>query len=184
MQPRVALSVLGSMLLAFSAVAADSVLGTLTVKGKPTPLKHVVAAVQADPDDPDAHWLVVLVSDVAVAEADRTPARLLELSTAGKLKAVRVLWKEGVDRVVAAPYHQALPQSGHLGSAHPSINLDRYDAERFEGFVKSKMLGQDWFFEAHIKAALAHAGVAEIEPALVEEEEASGSAAPKRRAKA
>lgn len=161
------------------ASAGDEVVGTLTVKGKPTPLKHVAVAVQSDPEISGRSWLVVLVSDVPVAEADRTPARLGELAAAGKVKAVRVLWLEGYDTVFAAPYHQALPQSGRRGVEHPTINLDRYDEERFEGSVKSKMMGQDWFFQAQVKAALRRGGVAELEPATVEEEPAPAAASPK-----
>lgn len=162
------------LLLAASAFAADSVVGTLTVKGKPIPLKHVAVAVQADPEIADRTWLVILVSNVPVAEADRTPARLLELSKAGKVAAVRVCWLEGYDTVFSAPYHQAIPESGQRSLEHPTINLDRYDEERYEGWVKSKMLGQDWFFEAHVKADLKRGGVAEVEQ-LPAEEPAGGA---------
>lgn len=165
------------LLLATSAFAADSVVGTLTVKGKPIPLKHVAVAVQADPETADRSWLVILVSNMPVAEADRTPARLLELSKAGKVAAVRVCWLEGYDTVFSAPYHQALPQSGQRSLEHPTINLDRYDEERYEGWVKSKMLGQDWFFEAHVKADLHRGGVADLEQLPAEEPAGTGGAA-------
>ncbi|MBI4916271.1 MAG: ankyrin repeat domain-containing protein [Acidobacteria bacterium] len=160
------------------SVAADSTVGTLTVKGKAAPLKHGYAAVQQDPDDAERSWLVILVANVPVKEADRTPARLAELAAAGKVKAVRVLWLEGFDTVFAVPYHQALPQSGRRGAEHPTVKLDRYDEQRYEGTVKSKMLGQDWFFEVHVKADLARGGVAELEPAIVEEEPTGQSTPP------
>jgi len=166
------------VLAAAVAAAGDSVVGTLTVKGKPAILKYVTAAMQTDPDDAGRSWLVVLASDVPVAEADRTPARLGELAAAGKVKAVRFLWLDGTDTLFAVPYHQALSQTGHRGSVTPSIDLERYDGTRFEGTVKSKMMGQDWFFQAQVKAALTKGGVAEIEPAAAEEESAAGSAAP------
>jgi hypothetical protein len=165
-------------LAAAGAVAGDTVVGTLTVNGKPALLKYVAGSVQADPEDGGRSWLVVLASDVPVAEGDRAPARLGELAAAGKLKAIRFLWLEGTDTVYATPYHQALPQSGHRGSVNPSINLERYDGTRFEGTVKSKMMGQAWFFQAQVKTALTKGGVAEIEPEAAEEESGAGVGAP------
>jgi len=170
--------VIWAILAVGAAWAGDEVVGTLTVKGKPTPLKHVAVAVQADPEVSGRSWLVILVSDVPVAEADRTLARLGELVAAGKLKAVRVLWLEGYDTVFAVPYHQALPASGRRGSERPTINLDRYDEQRYEGTVKSKMLGQDWFFDVHVKTGITRGGVAQLEPAIVEEEPTGGSTPP------
>ena len=64
-------------------------------QGKTVPLRHVSASIQQDPDDSDQHWLVVLVSDVAVAEADRSPSRLAALAAEGEVEAVRVVWREG-----------------------------------------------------------------------------------------
>ncbi len=165
------------VLAAALAFAGDTVVGTLTVNGKPTVLKAVAGTVQADPDDASRSWLVVLASDVPVAEGDRTPARLGELAAAGKVKAVRFLWLEGTDTVYATPYHQALPQSGRRGTMNPSIDLERYDATRFEGTVKSKMMGQTWFFQAQVKTALTKGGVAEIEPPAEEEEQGAGGGA-------
>jgi hypothetical protein len=149
---------IGCALLSASALsAADGVVGTMTVKGRPFPLTQVSASIQKEPEG-GQKWLVVLVSDVPVAPADRSPERLAALAAAGKVRAVRVVWKEGFDAVMASPYHSGLAQSGRLGAEHPTINLDRYDDKRFEGYVKSKMLGQDWFFEAHIKADLVAGG--------------------------
>jgi len=164
------------LFLAAPARAGDETVGALTVKGKVTALKHGVALVQADPEDESQSWLVILLSDVPVAEADRAPTRLAGLAAAGKVRAVRVLWKEGYDAVYATPYHQALSQSGRRGEEHPTLSLDRYDGERFEGSVKSKMLGQEWFFQAHVKAALTRGGVAEVEAPAAEEEPASSGA--------
>lgn len=162
--------------VAFPAVAADTVVGTLTVKGKPVTLKYVVASKQTDPEDDDRSWLVVLASDVPVAEADRSPARLAELAAAGTLHAVRFLWLDGYDTLFAVPYHQALPQSGKRGSVTPSIDIARYDDERFEGTIKSKMMGQEWFFQATVKAALGQGGTAELEPEAAEDETGAGAA--------
>src|SRR5437870_830542 len=92
------LVIAGTLALAGEALAADSVVGTLTVKGKTVPLRYVSAAIQQEPES-EQKWLVVLVSDVAVAETDRTPGRLAELAAAGKVQAVRVVWQEGFDAV-------------------------------------------------------------------------------------
>ena len=158
-----------TLLCAAGAGAADELVGTLTVHGKPTVLRYVAAAVQTDPDDPQRSWLVILASDVPVAAADRAPARLAELAAAGSLKAVRMLWLEGFDTVYAVPYHQALAQSGRRGQERPTLSLDRYDEGRFAGTIKSKMMGQTWFFQAQVKAAVARGGTAEIEPEASEE---------------
>ena len=167
-----------AVLTAAVSIGADSTVGTLTVKGKVTPLSHGYATVQQDPDDAARSWLVILVTNVPVKEADRTPARLTELAAVGTVKAVRVLWLEGYDTVFAVPYHQALPASGRRGSERPTINLDRYDEQRYEGTVKSKMLGQDWFFDVHVKTGITRGGVAQLEPAIVEEEPTGGSTPP------
>jgi uncharacterized protein len=175
-----------SLLVAAGSLAADSVVGTLTVKGKPIQLKHVAVSVQKDPVDPEKAWLVILASDVAVAEEDRSPARLADLAASGKLKAVRVLMLEGADTVFAVPYHQALEMSGKRGLEHPSIDLSRYDEGRFEGTIKSKMLGQEWFFEAHVKADLTRGAVVELEgaaPELAAPGSGSGTANPKTQQK-
>ncbi len=161
--------VLACLTAGVPAVAGDSVLGTLTVKGKTTPLKSVAVAVQRDPGDAAAQWLVILASDVPVAPADRAPSRLAALAAAGKLRAVRVLWKEGYDVVRAAPYYPGLAGSGRLATEHPTLDLERYDETRFEGSIQSKMLGQEWFFQAQVKATIERSGVAEIERPLVVE---------------
>ena len=162
------------LMVSLPALAADQALGTLTVKGKTTVLKEVAAAEQADPKNPDQKWLVILASDRKVAEADRTVARLTELARDGKLHAVRILWKVGVDTLYAVPYDAALPDSGKRGSEHPTIDLRRFGDGRLDAEFQSKMLGQDWHFHANLKAVVASGGVAEIEP----EAEESADAAP------
>jgi uncharacterized protein len=164
---------------AFSAasLAGDKVVGTLTVKGKPVPLKFVAAALQTDPDDAERSWLVLLASDVAVAPADRTPGRLAELAATGKVRAVRVLWLQGADTVFAVPYLEGLEASGRRGLEHPTIDLERWDETRFEGSIKSKMMGQDWFFQAQIKADVVRGGVAELEGFPAEQVAGSGAGA-------
>lgn len=157
-------------------VLADDALGTLTVRGKTTTLRSVAAAEQTDPDDPKGRWLVILASDRNVAAEDRNVARLTELARDGKLHAVRILWHVGFDSVFAVPYDSRLPQSGRSGSEHPTINLRRYGDGRVDAEFQSKMLGQDWFFHANVKAAVVSGGVAEIEPEAEEGEEPAAAA--------
>ncbi len=144
---------------------ADTALGTLTVRGKTTILRQVVAEEQTDPVNPSARWLVILASDRKV-EGDRSIAHLTELAREGKLHAVRILWLVGTDKVRAVPYDAALPESGHLGSEHPTIDLRRYGSGRVDAEFRSKMLGQDWHFHANVKAAVASGGVFELEPGV------------------
>jgi hypothetical protein len=154
-------------------VFGDQALGTLTVKGKTTILREVYAAEQADPEDPSSRWLVILASDRKVPEADRTVARLTELARDGKLHAVRILWKVGMDTLYAVPYDAALPQSGQRGVEHPTIDLRRYGDGKLDAEFASKMVGQSWHFHANVKAAVASGGVAEIEPKAEESEGAA-----------
>lgn len=155
---------------------ADDALGTLTVRGKTTKLQAVAAAEQADADDTSGRWLVILASDRKVAQDDRTVARLTELARTGKLRAVRILWHVGTDSVFAVPYDASLPQSGRRGSEHPTINLRRYGDGRLDAEFQSKMLGQEWFFHANVKAAVTSGGVAELEPEADESAQAVASA--------
>ena len=155
----------------------DDALGTLTVRGKTTTLKAVAAAEQTDPNDPKGRWLVILASDRKVADEDRTVARLTELARDGKLHAVRILWHVGTDGVYAVPYDARLEQSGRRGSEHPTINLRRYGDGRLDAEFKSKMLGQDWFFHANVKASVVSGGVAELEPDAEEPEEPAATGA-------
>jgi hypothetical protein len=94
-----------------------------------------------------------------------------------------MLWLEGYDTVYAVPYHQGLAQSGRRGLENPSLSLDRYDEGRFAGTIKSKMMGQTWFFQAQVKAAVARGGTAEIEPAAAEEEPLAAAGGDARTAK-
>jgi len=166
------------LLLAVVSLAARSdskALGTLTVNGKTTVLKEVVAVEQTDPSDPSAKWLIILASDRRVAEADRSVARLTDLARAGNLHAVRILWMVGVDTVRAVPYDAALPQSGRIAPEHPTINLRSYGEGKVDAEFASKMIGQSWHFHANVKAPVVSGGVADLEPEA--EGDAAGGAA-------
>jgi hypothetical protein len=143
------------MLSVSSANAADSVTGTFTVKGKTHLFKQVAVAKTANPAEPGSQYLVVLVSDVPVAAADQRPARLAELARDGKVRAVRVVWKEGFDSLTATPYHNALEDNGQPTTGGAQIDLQAYDDKRLEAQINSKALGQDWHFKATLKAAIA-----------------------------
>ncbi|HEY6931236.1 MAG TPA: ankyrin repeat domain-containing protein [Thermoanaerobaculia bacterium] len=154
---------LASLCLA-APLAADQALGTLTVKGKTTVLHAVAASEQTDPKDPSQKWLVILASDKKVAEADRTVARLTELARDGRLHAVRILWRVGMDSLYVAPYDPALSQSGRRSLQHPTINLRGYGSGAVDAEFESKMLGQDWHFHANVKAKVTDGGTLELEP--------------------
>lgn len=157
-----------------AAPASGKALGTLTVKGRTTVLKHVVASREADPDDSGRFWLVLLASNVPVAKADRSPTRLAELAAAGKLSAVRILWAEGFDRVEAVPYSAGLETSGHRGAERPTLDLRALDENRVDAEFRSKMLGQAWHFHASVAAPIVKGGTLELEP----EAEVAAPAAP------
>jgi hypothetical protein len=158
--------------LALSAGArADDALGTLTVNGKTTVLKAVVASEQTDTDGKP--WLVILASDRAV-EGDRSIARLAALAKEGRLHAVRILWRVGSDGVRAVPYDAGLAESGQMGQERPVLDLRKYGSGRVDADFKSKMVGQTWHFHARVRAAVAPGGTLELEP----EAATFGSAAP------
>lgn len=143
------------MFFAASAHAADSVTGTFTVHGKTTLFKQVAVTKTSNPAEPGSKYLVVLVTDVPVAPADQKPARLTELARDGKLRAVRVVWKEGFDSLTATPYHNALDDNGQPTTGGAQIDLQAYDDKKLEAQINSKSLGQDWHFKATLKAAIA-----------------------------
>src|SRR5260370_25493822 len=107
---------------------------------------------------------MVVVVDVPVAPADRTPDRLVTLAKAGTLHAVRIRWTRGADNVTVAPYHRDVPDSGRAFPQFATINLSRFDDNNVDAEFKSKMLGQAWHFNAVVKAVVAKGDVAVLEP--------------------
>lgn len=159
--------------------AADTAVGTLTVKGKPTPLRYVVATRERDPDEAGRTWLVLLATDRFVDPAERSPGRLRSLAAREKVKGVRILWAEGLDRVEVVPYHADLAVSGTRGPERPTLDLTRLDEKRVEADFRSKMLGQDWHFQARVAATIAQGGVFEREPeAMLGSRVGEGGASP------
>ncbi|MBI2836698.1 MAG: ankyrin repeat domain-containing protein [Acidobacteria bacterium] len=160
------------VLLLFAASLAvaggDEVTGTLTVKGKSIVLRHGYASLDHAADSPARKYLVLLLSDVEVAESSRSVKGLRDLALSGKVHGLRIVWSEGFDQLTVAPYHRGLIDCGLTSRARPTIDIKAYDEKNLDATVKSKMLGQDWFFSAHIKAAIRPGGSVEIEPELVE----------------
>jgi Ankyrin repeats (3 copies) len=135
-----------------AAAATDTVTGTFTVQGKTHIFKQVSVTKASDPAKPSVSYLVILVSDVPVAAEDRKPSRLMELAKAGKVRAVRIVWKEGFDSVTATPFHAAVADNGQPTTGAAVIDLQAYDDKRLNAHIKSKALGQDWHFNATLKA--------------------------------
>ncbi len=152
---------------AFSGAAAaqDSALGTFTVGGKTIRFSQVYATREASPQEA-SEYLILLVSDVPVALADRSPERLAALAGSGKLHAVRLRWKYGVDDIAVVPYHNGVAETGRAFASMSTVNLSALDDNRVHAEFKSKMLGQTWFFNAIVKAAIVKGGVAMLEPAV------------------
>ena len=164
-------------LVAASASAADKATGTFTVDGKTVRFTQVYASLERDPAAAGRKYLMLLVSDVAVAPADRGPDRLLALAKAGTLHAVRIRWTYGTDGLAVVPYHRDIAESGRAFQGLSTLNLMAFDDVTVEAEFKSKMLGQAWHFNAIVKAAVAQGGVAALEPDVPVLAEAPGGAA-------
>lgn len=170
---RILLSLL-ALLLAAPAGAAPpkktTASGTLTIDGKPTVMKFGWASLGADADN-DRDVLVLLFADRDLPAADRTPARLAELSAAGKLSALRILWSTGFDWVRAAPYQAGLAGSGKLAAENPTLNLDAFDEVNVKADAVSKRLGQKVHYSVNIAGPVEKVAAVEVEPAVAVEEE-------------
>lgn len=152
-RPILACALLAALLAAAPAGAADQVTGTLTVKGTTTRLTNVYVTRQAASGGGNA-WLVVLLADAPVAQADRVPTRLRALATSGALHAIRLAWKEGFGGIQVTPYDNRVDQLGVPTTEGHMIDLQAYDERRLEATLKSRMIGQDWHYNATLKAAV------------------------------
>ena len=161
--PRSLSALLLFALAALPALAKDSALGTLTVRGKTSQLNQVYAEKQHDAEEASDEYLVVLLADRAVAPADRHPGRLLSLARDGQLKALRVTLRLGYDDLRVAPYDAGLNESGLATKGLAMIDLSALDDSRVEATVSSKPLGQEWHFNVKFKAALNPGGVVKAE---------------------
>ena len=130
------------------------VTGTFTVDGKTTTWKHAYVSKHAATEG-GGTLLVVLLATHPVAEGDRSRDRLLELASAGPLRALRVVWREGYDGISTTPFHPDASDSGTATRFGASIDLQAYDERRFEATIKSRMVGQDWHFNALVAGPIA-----------------------------
>ena len=156
---RFAATIACTLLFSLPARAADTAIGTFVVNGKTHILKQVYVTRSAEPDSPTTAYLTVLVSDVPIDPAARTTARLAELAASGKVHAVRVVWSEGLDRVVTTPFAAGVDDSGQPTTGGAIIDLQGYDEVRLKARITSKMLGQNWHFSATISAAVVRVAV-------------------------
>lgn len=149
---------------AWPAAAQDSVIGTFTVAGKTTKFTNIYATLETSPTNSSEKYLLLLVSDVPIAPADRVPARLTALAASGAVHALKLRWKYGFDSVAVIPYHSAVQETGFAMQSMSTVNLSALSDDRVHAEFKSKMLGQTWFFNALIKAAIVKGGTATLEP--------------------
>jgi hypothetical protein len=161
---RSGVSLLSIVVLAGSAQAADKVVGTFTVEGRTVKFADVYATLERDPANAGTKYLMLLVADATVAPADRVPDRLLTLARAGTIHAVRIRWTYGTDTITVTPYHRDIAESGRAFPRFATLNLSKFDDTSVDAEFKAKMLGQTWFFNAIVKAAVAPGGVATLEP--------------------
>jgi len=155
------------LLLALAAVpvsAADKATGTFTVEGRTVRFTEVYASLERDPAVATRKYLMMLVTDVPIAPADRVPDRLLALAKAGTIHAVRIRWTYGMDTLAVVPYHRDIAESGRAFQGLATLNLTKFDDVSVDAEFKAKMLGQTWFFNAIVKAAVAQGAVATLEP--------------------
>jgi hypothetical protein len=162
--------------LLISNASADDALGTFTVKGRTTRLLEAYVSMDTDPEDPGRKYLVAVLSDVPVAAEDRRTDRLLALARAKKVRALKVRWGYGLDDVACVPYHADVAESGKTHRGYMILDLRALDEKKVRAHVRSKMLGQDWHFDARVEGNLRPGGVAELEPPADEAAEVSGDA--------
>ena len=157
---------LAMLCAAATASAQDSVIGTFTVAGKTTKFSNVYATLEASPANSSEKYLILLVSDVPIAPADRSPAKLTSLASTGAIHALKLRWKYGFDSIAVIPYHSGVQETGYAMASMSTINLSALSDDRVHAEFKAKMLGQTWFFNALIKAAIVKGGTATLEPDL------------------
>jgi hypothetical protein len=154
--------------------AADTVSGTFTA-GAPVRLTHVYASLEADKRVATRTYLMILVSDVAVApSAQSDPPNHNALASAGTLHAVRIRWVQGTDAISVVPYHSRIADSGLARPSAATVNVTKLSDTLIDAQFKSKMLGQTWTFDATVKAAISRGGSATLEPDEALVSDASG----------
>src|SRR5689334_10794177 len=127
MTTRLAVALACTLACCHPAAAADTALGTFTVKGKTFILKQVYVTRAVEADSPTTAYLTVLVSDVPLDPGSRNTDQLAELALAGRVHAVRVVWSEGLDRIVTTPFAAGVEDSGQPTTGGAVIDLQAYD---------------------------------------------------------
>ena len=151
-------------LMTVAVSAADTVSGTFTA-GAPVRFTHVYASLEADKRVATRTYLMILVSDVAVApSAQSDPNQLNTLAKAGTLHAVRIRWVQGTDAISVVPYHSRIADSGFAHPSAATMNVTKLSDTLIDAQFKSKMLGQTWTFDATVKAAVSRGPSANLEP--------------------
>jgi hypothetical protein len=164
--------------LLIGTASADDALGTFTVKGRTTRLLEAYVSMDTDPEDPGRKYLIALLSDVPVAPADRRGDRLLALARAKRVRALKVRWGYGLDDIACVPYHADIAESGKTHRGYMILDLAALDEKQVRAHVRSKMLGQDWHFDARVEGKLRAGGVAELEPPAGEAAPVTGDPEP------
>ena len=134
--------------------ARDSVIGSFTVGGKTTRLQQITGTLATDPDDSRRRFVVLLISDTPIVAEDRRPDRLLALARQRHTRALRIAWLVGSDRLVVTPYHADVAQSGAPTAGVHVLDLAAFDDRLVKGSVRSRLIGQDWHYDARFEAAL------------------------------
>ena len=162
--------------LLIGTASADDALGTFTVKGRTARLLEAYVSMDTDPEDPGRKYLVALLSDVPVAPADRRGDRLLALAREKRVRALKVRWGYGLDDIACVPYHADIAESGKTHRGYMILDLGALDEKKVRAHVRSKMLGQDWHFDARVEGNLRPGGVVELEPPADEAAAVTGDA--------
>jgi hypothetical protein len=76
------------------------------------------------------------------------------------------------------PYHTAVADSGRRIGRHGILDLQRFDDKVVQAKVESKRLGQDWHYNATLKADIQPGGMADLEPEPTEVEAAPAPGSP------
>jgi hypothetical protein len=77
---------------------------------------------------------------------------------------MRIVWKEGIDGFTTTPFHPDASDSGTPTRFGAAMDLTRYDGTRLGAQFKSRMVGQNWQFNAFVEAQVAEGPPMEADP--------------------
>ena len=130
-------------------------LGTFTVNGKTTTWKQIYVSRHEDVDRPSQHFLIVLLADRQVPRGRPGPR-----TTAGTRRRRPIAGHpdglaRGLDGIATTAFHRNVEDSGRVTKQRRHPRPDAvYDERELEAQFKSKMLGQDWHFNAFFKGRI------------------------------